>query len=216
MVREELKACGLSGAHSDEVIRELAAHLEETYEAARAQGLTETAAVEFALQEVNDWHVLAANIRQAKREEGTVNDRSKNLWLPGMASLLGASLLLMILQRTSYQPRLVWFGHMAMLFYWPWLAGLPAFGALGAYLSKHAHGSLRTRLVAGSSPALVLFATFCVILPVGLAVDGFSLFRFTYFCLAVTNWVVLPALSLLLGALPFLSESPAQTTYRTT
>jgi hypothetical protein len=216
MVREKLKACGLSGAHSDEVIRELAVHLEETFDAALSQGSTEKAAVEFALQEVNDWHVLAANIRQARSEEGIVNDRTRNLRLPAMASLLGASLLLMVLQRTSYQPRLVWFGHMAMLFYWPWLAGLPAFGALGAYLSRRAHGSSRTRLAAGLSPALVLFATFCVILPVGLAVDGFSLFRFTYFCLAVTNWVVLPALALLIGALPFLRESSALTMQSTT
>ena len=122
----------------------------------------------------------------------------------------------MILQRTSFQPRLVWFGHMAMLFYWPWLAGLPAFGALGAFLSRRAHGSTPTRLAAGLSPALVLFATFCGILPVGLAVDGFSLFRFTYFCLAVTNWAVLPAFASLLGARPFLREPSALTTRSTT
>ena len=145
-----------------------------------------------------------------------MNDRTKNLWLPGMASLLGASLLLMIVQRVRFQPRLVWFGHMAMLLYWPWLAGLPAFGGLGAYLSRRAHGSTRTRLIAGLSPALMLFATFSVILPWGLAVDGFSLFRFAYFCLAVTNWVVLPALALLFGALPFLGGSPALTMRSTT
>jgi hypothetical protein len=51
---------------------------------------------------------------------------------------------------------------------------------------------------------------------VGVAVDGFSLFRFTYFCLAVTNWVVLPALALLLGALHFINESLAQKTQSTT
>jgi hypothetical protein len=216
LVRQRMSSAGSSCDLKEEIIAELAAHLEETYAAALSQGSTEKAAVEFALQEVNDWHVLAANIRQAKSEGGIVNDRTRNLWLPGIASLLGASLLLLILQRTSYQPRLMWFGHMAMLFYWPWLAGLPAFGALGAYLSKRAHGSKRTRLVAGLSPALVLFATFCVILPVGVAVDGFSLFRFTYFCLAVTNWVVLPALALLLGALHFLNESLAQKTQSTT
>jgi hypothetical protein len=206
IVEEKLQASARNFGDADSVLSELAAHLEESYEAALSQGASEESTLTITLQEVDDWHVLAANILRAKKE-GVVNDRTRNLWLPAMASLLGASLLLLILQRAGFQPRLVWFGHMAMLFYWPWLAGLPAFGALGAYLSRRAHGSTRTRIAAGLSPALVLFATFCVILPWGLAVDGFSLFRFTYFCLAVTNWVVLPALALLLGTLPFLRES---------
>jgi hypothetical protein len=210
-VRKRLEACDLPATTRDDIIAELADHLEASYEAALSQGSTENAAVAIALQEVKDWRVLSANIRQARTEEGTVNNRTRTLWLPAMASLLGASLLLMILQRTSYQPRLVWFGHMAMLFYWPWLAALPVFGALGAGLSRRAHGSTRTRIAAGLSPALVLFAMFCVILPLGLAVDGFSLFRFTYFCLAVTNWVVLPACALFTGTLPFLRETDAAT-----
>jgi hypothetical protein len=63
----------------------------------------------------------------------------------------------MIQQRTSFQSRLVWFGHMAMLFYRPWLAGLPAFGALGAFLSS-APTAQRERGWPQLSPALVLFA----------------------------------------------------------
>jgi hypothetical protein len=78
------------------------------------------------------------------------------------------------------------------------------------------HGDALLLAVAGGLPAFVLFATFCGILPVGLAVDGFSLVRFSYFCLAVTNWVVLPALAWLLGALPFLRESSPLTTRSTT
>ena len=36
----------------------------------------------------------------------------------------------MLIQRAGFQPRLIWVAHTAMLFYWPWLAGLPIFGAL--------------------------------------------------------------------------------------
>ncbi len=215
IVRQPMSASGPSCDAREEVIAELAGHLEETYEAARSQGIMEDAALEFTLQEVNDWRVLAANIHRAQLKEDPMNSRTKTLWLPGMISLLGASLLLMALQRTNFQPRLIWFGHMAMLFYWPWLAGLPAFGALGGFLSRRAHGSTRARLAAGLSPALVLLAAFAVILPVGLAVDGFSLFRLAYFCLSVTNWVVLPAFALLLGALPFLRESSTDSEQRT-
>jgi len=208
LVRERIASSRPSVPTQAEVVSELAAHLEETYAAALSQGSTEKAAVEFALQEVNDWHVLAANIRQAKSEGGIVNDRTRNLWLPGMASLLGASLLLLILQRASYQPRLVWFGHMAMLFYWPWLAGLPAFGALGAYLSKRAHARFVNRLIVGLSPALAVLGAFGFVLPVALLTDRHLLtnFPFAYFALTIVNWVLLPAFALLIGALPFLRE----------
>jgi hypothetical protein len=123
-----------------------------------------------------------------------------------MATLLSASALLMTLQRIGLQPHLVWMGNAAMMFYWPWLAGLPAFGALGAYLSQRVRGSVRTRLAAGLSPALVMLVTMCLILPWGLALDGFSALRLAYFGLAVANWVAIPGLALLLGVLPFLRQ----------
>src|SRR5271168_3171541 len=70
------------------VIAELVAHLEETYELAVSRGLDATAALEgtlqeVALQEINDWRVLAANIHRAKSEEGPMNQqRARKLWLP--------------------------------------------------------------------------------------------------------------------------------------
>jgi hypothetical protein len=198
-VRKYLEACDLPSATREDVIVELAAHLEETYAEARSEGLTEAAAIELTLQEVEDWVVLSKEIFEAKMEDEQMNTRTKSLWLPGMATLLGSSLFLMVLQRTAFQPRLVWIGHATMLFYWPWLAGLPLFGALGAYLSQRAHGSIRARLAAGLSPSLELLAAMCVFLVSGLAVDGFSMFRLFYFVLAIANWVILPACALLLG-----------------
>jgi len=205
---KRLERCGLPPTDREEVILELAAHLEETYEAARSQALTEQGAVELTLQEVKDWQVLAADICRAKSKEDSMNDRTRNLWLPGMVSLLGASVLLMTMQRVGLRPRLVWMGNVAMLFYWPWLAGLPVFGALGAYLARRADAPIWARLAAGLSPALVLLGTMLLILPWGLAIDGFSLLRLAYFGLAVANWVILPGAALLLGAIPFLQPKP--------
>jgi hypothetical protein len=78
------------------------------------------------------------NIRIAKSGEDPMKDRTKNVWLPGMVSRFEASLLLLAMQRVGLKPSLVWMENMAMLFYWPWLAGLPVFGAVGAYPSLRA------------------------------------------------------------------------------
>lgn len=138
-----------------------------------------------------------------------MNHRTKSLWLPGIVTLLGASIFLMMLQRLGFQPRLVRTGNVAMLFYWPWLAGLPVFGGLGAYLSQRAQGPVRAQLAAAAAPALVILVTFFLILPWGLAIDGFSAIRFVYLGIGVANWVAIPGVALLAGALPFLRTAKA-------
>ncbi len=207
LVRERMLALNLPPDAKEDIITELASHLEETYAQARTQGLSEADAIDLTMQEVSDWTVLSKKISHAKKERPAMNTRTKSLWLPGMATLLGSSLFLMVLQRTTFQPRLVWFGHAAMLFYWPWLAGLPVFGAVGAYLSRCSHGSIKARLAAALSPSIVLLTAMCVFLFWGLAVEGFSMFRLFYFVLAVTNWVALPGVALLVGAMPFLRNT---------
>jgi len=197
-----------------DVIAELAAHLEEVYEEARARGSNDVDAMQRTLQEVENWDVLATKIARAKSEEDSVNHRTKSLWLPGMATLLGASALLALIQFAGFQPRLVWFGGHAMLFYWHWLVALPVFGALGAYLSQRARGSICARLAAGLSPVLVMLITMCLILPWAVAVDGFSSLLIASFGVGLTNWVALPALALLIGALPFLHENRVAETRR--
>src|SRR5579859_5125050 len=111
LVRERMSSLNLPPGAKEEVISELAAHMEETYANARAKGLSEEAAFSRTLQEVNDWVVLSKKISEAKLEDTRMNTRTKSLWLPGLATLLGSSLSLLVLQRTAFQPRLVWFGH---------------------------------------------------------------------------------------------------------
>lgn len=144
LVREHIASSALPAASREEVVSELAAHLEEAYEAALLQGLTEKSAVEFTLQEVNDWHALAARIQRARSEENPMNNRIRSLWLPAMANLLAAMSALMVMQKMGEQPRLVWVntagGQFAMAFYLPWLMTLPLFGAAGAYIARRNAG----------------------------------------------------------------------------
>jgi hypothetical protein len=208
LVREHTESSALPAACREEVVSELSAHLEEAYEAARSRGLTDAGAFEVAAQEVSDWRSLIKEISRAK-EENPMNPRTRSLWLPAMANLIAAPGLLMILQKLSVQPRVLWIGDMAMVLYLPWLVTLPIFGAFGAFLAKRAHARFVNRLIVGLSPALAVLGAFALVLPVSLVVDSHRLrdFPFAYFALTICNWVVLPALALLIGTLPFLLET---------
>ena len=135
-----------------------------------------------------------------------MNNRTKSLWLPALITLLGASVSLMFAQLFGMQPRVVWIGKMGMTLYWPWLGTLPIFGAVGAYLSQRAEGAVRARLAAGLAPALVMLIVMGLVLPWGLAIDGWAFIRLVGFGLGLVNWVALPGIALLVGALPFLSS----------
>jgi len=208
LVQERLARVKLPAGVKEEVVNELAAHLEETYEDARWRGFAEEAAAQLALQEVEDWRVLAAEISRARAEEDGMNNRTKSLWLPGMVNLIAAPGLLMILQKLGVQPRVVWIGNMAMVFYFPWLITLPIFGALGAWLAKRAQGSTWYRLAAGLAPALAMLGMFVLVLPLSIALGTShrSGFPWVYFALTMLVWVGLPAGALMVGALPFLNS----------
>jgi hypothetical protein len=205
LVRKRLSKLGLPFDAADDVFNELSVRLEATYEEAVSNGWTERAALKLALQEVEDWHVLATEIERARTEENSMNHRTRSLWLPALITLFGASVSLAATQFIGCQPRLVWFAGMGTTFYWPWLASLPVFGAAGAWLSRRASGKTPMRLTAGLAPALVMLIVMFLILPWGIFLDGFHFFRLVGFGVGLINWVGISAAALLLGALPFLS-----------
>ena len=203
-VRDHVGSLKLSADAREEVIAELATHLEEVYEEAHSQGLSDSAALEQALQEVEDWRVLARKIGRVK--EDFMNDRTSGLWLPAVITFLGASASLTLTQFLGMQPRMLWFDKLVMPFYLPWLATLPIFGALGAFLSKRAHGATWTRLAASLSPALIMLIVICLVLSWGLAINGVHSLTIAGFGLGLINWVAIPGCALLAGAVPFLRE----------
>jgi len=203
-------AANLTPTDCEEVIQELAAHLEETYEQARLRGLTKTEAFELTLQEVDDWHVLAANIRHAKSEDNSMNQRTKTLWLPGLASLAAASLFLLALTQLSLAPQYLervnsGLGRSLNI---GWLFAQILFGALGAFLSRRAGGTRTARIVAATFPAIVLFGLWAFWIPVSALAEhnAFVLRHPLYYALGIFIWVLPPAITLFLGAAPFLKE----------
>ena len=178
LVSHRLAALALDEREKQEVIAELADHLQETYEAVRRAGLSESDAVGRALLQVNNWDHLQRRISEAK--EYPMNARTSRLWLPSFVTLALSVVTLVGFAFLGLQPgpfgsrpgREVWWGHLisgntgGLAFvneYTVWLMALPFLGALGAYLSGRAGGRRRDILISGVFPALAWFAIVLVV-----------------------------------------------------
>ena len=114
IARDGMASCSSSFGYRDEVVVELATHLEETYTQARVRGLSHEEAVALALQEVEDWKVLGETICRAKSGEDPMNQRTKLFLLP-IVVLFAAGLLLLLLNAAPVLQRLIWTAEMGML-----------------------------------------------------------------------------------------------------
>jgi hypothetical protein len=199
---------GVSLAEEQEIIAELASHLEDLYEQQLATGCGESEAVERALGELTEWRRLARGIRRATREEDEMNNRTKTLWLPGLISLAGSMAWMWILQGALPQPEMrLNHAGLPLLYQLLWLATSPLIGAASALLSRRWGGGRTTALAAALSPSIVMIPLW-----VGLATrmnHPSPRQWFNLFC-GVLNWIVVPGVALLLGALPFLRASRLQ------
>jgi hypothetical protein len=212
LVRERLGSSVLPPEDREQVISELAAHLDETWEAARAEGLTETESEKRALQEIGDWHVLGKNIQRATRaKEQPMNQRTKSLWLPALANFAATTLFLLVLTQVSLAPRyLVRLNSgLGVSLYAGWLVAQLLFGALGAFLSRRAGGTRAARIVAATFPAIILFGLWAFWIPVSAVLEhnAFFLRHPLYYAVGIFIWVVPPGMALFLGAAPFLGEA---------
>src|SRR5271155_960828 len=234
LVAERLGGLEADAARREEVVRELAGHLEDYYLEKCSRGFSPAAAMKLALAQVADWRELTRKIRLAKREEESMNDRTKGYWLPGLVAFTASMMWLMILQlaipirhsryltdhfiaaHAGSGPRLE--SNIGLQIYYLaapyllWLLAQPLFGALGAYLSRRGGGELRARMVAGIFPSLMFLCalSFVFVIAVFVERNPFVLGHPLYFAVILLPWVVFPAATLALGVLPFLRGPKAQ------
>jgi len=213
LVRARLGTLGISPALEDEVIAELAGHLEDVRATALRSGKSEVEAMDLALEPVPSWVALAREISAAKKE-GPMNERTRSLWLPGMTMLISAFFLMSAVARAVGDEddvvRLR--GAMtdsggALFIFAAWLVMYGVFGAVGAHWSRRAGGNARTRLVAGLFP---------IALHVAIVVAVFTATSLQYsprtpewlvpssLLRVFLTFILAPAIALALGALPFL------------
>jgi hypothetical protein len=214
LLRDRLGNLALPAPERDEVIAELATHLQESYEGFLRRGIPETEAFEQALSGLGDLESLTQDICRAKKEGQYMGDRMKTFWLPGLAALAAFNLLWMVILRAELAPHLFDFGTIIVPVYVPLLLAMPLFGALGAYLSARAGGSRSTRFAAGLFPLFAVPAAVLSAVGAGMvfnlnlsstahATPGAFPTRLAV-AIVVLSGIVVQSAALLLGAFPFL------------
>lgn len=211
VARRQLHDLRLDRRDREEILSELAGHLEDAYERARASGMSEAAAFRQCAEQLGEVRQVARSIERGKLKEGAMNQRTKTLWLPGLVALTGSSVFLMISQLVSQhtafvESRLGSTGNAsALAFYLPWLITLPFCGAAGAYCSRRSGGTRLAAVAAAVSPAIVMLALLGFILLTGIFLERnpFLTHHWFYFGIAIAIWGIVPGSALLLGAVPF-------------
>jgi len=190
-----------------EVIRELAAHLEDRFQELVRKGMAPDNAVQAAFEIVGDWRELRTEIAAARR--GTMTERARCILIPGAVALLMAALA----------QRLLWPMYAGTPFAyrnWVMVCGMlvaPKLfaGAAGAAASLYAGGSRGQRIWAAEIPALSALALFFVVFAWGITVETLSKYGFAWQPIAASASrnllfsILLPAGALFAGALPFLA-----------
>lgn len=136
LVQKRLVKLNLPPSAKEEVILELAAHLEDSV--AASQEASEAADPELAQLQ---WRKLLRAIERTKCEEGKMNRRTKTLWLPSIGVLFTVGLILLFLGRAFFWQQFIFMTSMAMF--------------LGTAASESNHLSPQTRSL--WLPALTTF-----------------------------------------------------------
>lgn len=187
----------------DKVITEIATHLEDSYEQLRLEGLGEAEALESVLRSVADWRSLNRAIRTSRHTWYAINERTGQLWIPGLATLLATNLVFLAFTRAS----MTWFPNTGPTgAYLVWLSMQPFIGAFGAHLSQSAGGLRTARVIASLFPSIVTAGFGLFLIPVTLFFDR-NTWASAHPALFMTRgvvWLAANGIGLLCGALPFL------------
>ena len=228
-VGDRMSGLKLSTEARNDVVRELSCHFEEIYEDARERGAGEQEAREQALGSVRDWGRFKRDVEHEKESFMTTTPFRQKVLFPGLIALVTACIPLWITSMMfRYGSQWIFYVIDAgryFVFNIPWLVALPVAGAVGAYFSWRHGGSSANRASAALFPsfmylvailgALVLSAIIVTIVTIFHIGPRPGDFRgatpaewVVRMLMLLTPWVFAPALSRLIGALPFLWLKP--------
>jgi hypothetical protein len=165
IVRKNLRVVGVC---SPEFTEELAAHLEDSYEAFRREGLPAELAFQHTIGQIEGrWRVwLVMRFLQEELMTGFI----PKVALPGLLTSAAAGLLYWALALDHIRPKVIWLvGGQLPLWWW---CLLPICGALGALLSQRNGGSRLRRMAASQLPSAILCTLVLLLFVVGFAASG--------------------------------------------
>ena len=140
-----------------------------------------------------------------------MNNRTKQFWLPAMVSLgISEGVLLLVTVVFAKDLRISMMGPKAI--YIPWLISLVIAGAAAAYLARRAGSKRKILLAASLFPAAMGLAFVLVGIAITLT-TGVRIFaqpQWLYATRALEVGVLVPAMALLFGALPFVGGKGAR------
>jgi hypothetical protein len=202
LVTQKLTTLDLPPDAKEEVIAELASHLEES----------ETGSPEPVINPNQfEWLKLSRAIQRAKGEHAM--SRTKALWIPIFVNLLFTSVMINICNWLGWiDVRITQPGPVSQALQ-PWLLTLPVCGATAAFLARRSQASPAIRALAALAPALVWLASIPAVKLIFICFPTvFAAMPLSSLGLAAIGWFVFPALALFVGAVPFLMPERPQVT----
>lgn len=185
-----------------EFTEELAAHLEDSYEALRGQGLPAEVAFQHTMGQIEGRCQLRL-VMWFLQEEFMTGFIPKVV-LPGLVTAAAACLFYWALALDHISPKIIWLVGGQLPAWW-WCL-LPLCGALGAFLFQRHGGSRLQRVAASLLPSAILCTLVLIIFVVGYTMSGFvnhyqlASTRLESMGIVPPGFGVLPAAFSLLGA----------------
>lgn len=221
VVRDRIGVVRLSPQSREDVVAELASHMEDEYESALSEGITPEQAEARISGQVTDWRLLRHRLETSK--EDFMTDRAKQVLIPGIVTFAVSALAQMAVfaaREMFYSlgiptPSVYWVqGSNGLVICYPWLAMLPFFGALAAYWSRRAGGNARHRVLAAAFPAIMMGAFLGIMVILSPFIDRHVPYSTKLFLIGifVLGWVIMPGAALTLGSLPFLGQAAEKPT----
>jgi hypothetical protein len=136
-----------------------------------------------------------------------LNPFQKQVGIPVIAAVIIAAAAMALDDRFGPPPHVFPFKYGAVVVHIPWLLALLLISAGATFLARRAGASLSRRLLDAFSPALVIGGAVNVLMAfvvTAASISGHHVYPIDFVGHFIVGWLVLPAIALLFGSLPFL------------
>jgi hypothetical protein len=133
--------------------------------------------------------------------------------VPVVASAIVAAAVMVIDGRFGPPPLVLPFKYGAIVVHIPWLLALLLIGAGATFLARRAGAGFSRRLLVALSPALLIGGSVNVLMAfvvTAASIGGHRVYPIDFVGHFIVGWLVVPAIALLFGSLPFLRDGVSE------